>query len=66
MKLLGAHVVTCPVHIPSALNQMVHLLLGLEVVEEDGALLGLFSPVLDNNAGAVDDLAGVTLTVENA
>ena len=41
-------------------------MLGLEVVEEDGALVGVFSPVLDNDAGAVDDLAGVTLTVENA
>lgn len=45
---------------------MRHLLLGLEVVEEDGALLGLFSPVLDNDARAVDNLAGVTLAVENA
>lgn len=42
------------------------LLLGLEVVEEDGALLGLLTPVLDDDARAVDDLAGVTLTVENA
>lgn len=66
MKRLGTYVVICPIHIPSALDQMVHLLLGLEVVEEDGALLRLFSPVLDNNAGAVDNLAGITLTVENA
>lgn len=42
------------------------LLLGLEVVEEDGALLGLLTPVLDDDARAVDDLAGITLTVENA
>lgn len=42
------------------------LLLGLEVVEEDGALLGLLTPVLDDDARAVDDLAGVALTVENA
>jgi hypothetical protein len=45
---------------------IVHLLLGLEVVEEDGALLRLLTPVLDNDARAVDDLASVTLTVENA
>ena len=43
-----------------------HLLLGLEVVEEDRALLRLLTPVLDDDARAVDDLAGVTLTVENA
>jgi hypothetical protein len=41
-------------------------LLGLEVVEEDGALLGLFTPVLDDDARAVDDLAGVALTVDLA
>jgi hypothetical protein len=44
----------------------VHLLLSLEVVEEDRALLGLLTPVLDDNARAVDDLAGVTLTVKLA
>jgi hypothetical protein len=43
-----------------------HLLLGLEVVEEDAALLGLLTPVLDDDARAVDDLAGVTLTVDLA
>lgn len=43
-----------------------HLLLGLEVVEEDGALLRLLTPVADDDAGAVDDLAGVALTVELA
>ena len=42
------------------------LLLGLEVVEEDGALLRLLTPVLDDDAGAVDDLAGVALTVNLA
>lgn len=42
------------------------LLLGLEVVEEDGALLGLLTPVLDDDARAVDNLAGVPLTVEDA
>lgn len=44
----------------------VRLLLGLEVVQEDGALLRLLTPVLDDDARAVDNLAGVTLTVENA
>ena len=38
----------------------------LEVVEEDGPLLGLFTPVLDDNARAVDDLASVTLAVKSA
>lgn len=42
------------------------LLLGLEVVEDDAALLGLLAPVLNNDTGAVDDLAGVALTVKNA
>ena len=42
------------------------LLLGLEVVEEDGALLGFLTPVTDDDAGAVDDLAGVALTVKLA
>ena len=42
------------------------LLLGLEVVEEDGALLRLLTPVLDDDARAVDDLASVTLTVDLA
>ena len=42
------------------------LLLGLEVVEQDAALLGLLTPVLNNDARAVDDLASVTLTVKNA
>ena len=45
---------------------MTCLLLGLEVVEEDGALLGLLTPVLDDDARAVDDLAGVALTVDLA
>ena len=42
------------------------LLLGLEVIEENGALLRLLTPVLDDNARAVDDLAGVALTVKLA
>jgi len=43
-----------------------YLLLGLEVVEEDAALLGLLTPVTDNNAGAVDDLTRVSLAVNLA
>ena len=50
---------------PSKLR-LQHLLLGLEVVEEDGALLRLLTPVLDNDARAVDDLAGVALAVDLA
>lgn len=52
--------------IPSNYNQSSYLLLGLEVVEEDGALLRLLTPVLDDDARAVDDLAGVTLTINLA
>jgi hypothetical protein len=42
------------------------LLFGLEVVEEDAALLGLLTPITDNDARAVDDLAGVAFTVNLA
>lgn len=49
-----------------SLHVEIRLLLGLEVVEEDGALLGLLTPVLDDDARAVDNLASVALTVENA
>ena len=42
------------------------LLLGLEVVEEDGTFLALLTPVTDDDAGAVNDLAGVAFTVEDA
>lgn len=42
------------------------LLLSLEVVEEDGAFLRLFTPVAEDNARAVNNLAGVTFAVENA
>lgn len=41
------------------------LLLGLEVVQEDVALLAFLTPVTDDDARAVDDLSGVTLTVED-
>ena len=49
-----------------ALAGEARLLLGLEVVEEDAALLGLLTPVLDDDARAVDDLAGVALAVDLA
>ena len=48
------------------LDPWTRLLLGLEVVEKDAALLGLLTPVTDDNARAVDDLAGVALTVDLA
>lgn len=60
----------CPSHItshpPKHITTAVHLLLSLEVVEEDGAFLGLLTPVLDDNTRAVDNLASVTLTVKLA
>ena len=45
---------------------MALLLLGLEVVEEDGAFLRLLAPVADDDAGAVDDFAGIAFAVEDA
>ena len=41
-------------------------LTGGEVVEEDAALGGFLAPVADDDAGAVDDLAGVSFAVESA
>ena len=41
------------------------LLLGLEVVEKNGALLRLLTPVLDYDARAVDNLACVPFAVQN-
>jgi hypothetical protein len=52
--------------VASVIRGEARLLLGLEVVEEDAALLGFLTPVLDDNAGAVDDLAGVALTIDLA
>jgi len=52
--------------------RMVHsngrhsLLSSLEVVEENGALLGLLAPVTDNDAGAVDYFTGVAFAVDLA
>ena len=42
------------------------LLLGLEVVEQDAALLALLTPIADDDARAVDNLAGITLAVDLA
>jgi len=42
------------------------LLLGLEVVEKDGTLLRLLTPVTNDDARAVDDLAGVAFPVKLA
>jgi len=55
-----------PAHQNADMPPERHLLLGLEVVEQDGTLLGLLTPVLDNDARAVDDLARIALTVEDA
>jgi hypothetical protein len=58
---------TRPTHVKQASYAgATRLLLGLEVVEEDAALLGLLTPILDNDARAVDDLAGVALTIDLA
>lgn len=40
------------------------LLLGLEVVEQNGAFLGFLAPVANDNAGAVDDFSGVAFAIE--
>jgi hypothetical protein len=45
---------------------MIRLLLGLEVVEKDGSLLRLLTPVLNHDARAVDDLSCVTLAIQDA
>jgi hypothetical protein len=45
---------------------MATLLLGLEVVEKDGAFLRLLTPVLDHDAAAVDDLSCVAFAVDLA
>jgi len=58
--------VSALVYIAAIAVMLEHLLLGLEVVEEDAALLGLLTPVLDDDARAVDDLAGVTFAVDLA
>jgi hypothetical protein len=47
-------------------GKMATLLLGLEVVEKDGAFLRLLTPVLDHDAAAVDDLSCVAFAVDLA
>jgi hypothetical protein len=42
------------------------LLFSLEVVEEDGALLRLLTPILHDDAGAVDNLSRVAFAVDLA
>ena len=42
------------------------LLLGLEIVEQNRAFLRFLAPIADDDAGAVDDFAGVALAVEHA
>jgi hypothetical protein len=42
------------------------LLLGLEVVEKDAPLLGLLTPIANDDARAVDNLTRVTFTVNLA
>jgi hypothetical protein len=44
---------------------ILSLLLGLEVVEKDRSLLRLLTPVLDDNTGAVDNLACISLAVQD-
>ena len=55
-----------PACFPCLIQRKPVLLLGLEVVEEDGALLALLAPVADDDARAVDDFAGVAFAVEDA
>jgi hypothetical protein len=42
------------------------LLLSLEVVQQHVPLLALLTPIADNHAAAVDDLAGIPLTIQHA
>ena len=50
----------------SVTSTMLPLLLGLEVVQQNVSLLALLTPVADNNAAAVNDLASISLTVQDA
>ena len=45
---------------------MTRLLLSLEVVEQNATFLALLTPVADDDAGAVHDLAGVAFTINLA
>ncbi len=40
------------------------LLLGLEVVEQNGAFLGFLAPVANDDARAVNDFSGVAFAIE--
>jgi hypothetical protein len=53
---------SCKLHISIRFD----LLLGLEVVEKDRSLLRLLTPILDDNARAVDNFASVALAVQHA
>ena len=52
---------SCKLHISIHFD----LLLGLEVVEKDRSFLRLLTPILDDNARAVDNLACVSLAVQH-
>jgi len=49
----------------SSLLHILSLLLSLEVVQQYVPLLALLTPIADNNATAVDDLAGISFAVEH-
>jgi hypothetical protein len=42
------------------------LLLGLEVVEENGSLLRLFTPITDDHTRAVNNLSSISITINLA
>lgn len=46
-------------------HPILPLLFGLEVVEKDRSLLRLLTPILDDNARAVDNFACVSLAVQH-
>lgn len=54
----------CPIVPMSACDNF--LLLGLEVVEQNGALLRLLAPILHDDTGAIDDFACVALLIDLA
>jgi hypothetical protein len=47
-------------------KKVILLLLRIEVIEKDVALLTLFTPITDHYTRAVDDLAWVTFTIDLA
>ena len=48
------------------ISTILPLLFGLEVVQQNVSLLALLTPIADNDATAVDDLAGISFTVQDA